>query len=228
MLAAGSRGLGTLESFAQAPVTNLLVEELVKIQTEDFSILVHTQVHEGNVLERKEEDAADNEGVGSDGSDLGKLFADLHTIAVKTTRVAGATIQRGDPLLGKDTGEERAHHATNTVELEDLHAIVDSEPLVEILERGANDRGKEADEGGDPDGDVTRRGGDTNKTSDGTLASTDKAELALVLDEVNQNPAENTSGSSGVGVEGSHHGTDGTVESGTTVEAEPTEPWTAS
>lgn len=182
-------------------------------------------MHEWNVLEDKEEDAGDDERVRRDGSYLSELAADLDTDTIQGTRVLGAeAVQGGHPLLRKDTCEEGAHHAPNAVELEDIQTLIDTEELVETLDRRADDTSEEANQGSDPNRDETCGRSDADKTSDGTRASTHDAEFALGADEIDKHPAENTAGGSGVGVEGGHHGTDSGVKRRSTIETEPSEP----
>ena len=110
------------------------------------------------------------------------------------------------------------------MELEDVHALVDLNPFVDVVAERADGAGQEADQRGDPDGDVASRWRDADQTGDGTRAGADDGEAALGADVVNENPAEDAEGGGGVGVEGSQHGADCAVESGTAVEAEPSEP----
>lgn len=110
------------------------------------------------------------------------------------------------------------------MKLEDVHALIDAEPFVDILDQGADDSSDETNDSREPRRDVTSSGGDTDQTGDSAGASTHNRELALVADEINSDPAEDTSGSCDVGIEGSEHGADSCVEGRTTIEAEPTEP----
>jgi len=48
-------------SRTKVPVIHLLVKELVEVKTSDFSLLVDTQVHAGDVLDDHEQDVADDE-----------------------------------------------------------------------------------------------------------------------------------------------------------------------
>ena len=103
------------------------------------------------------------------------------------------------------------------MELEDIHALIDTEPDIEVLDGGADDAGEEANESGDPEGDVARGWGDADQTGDGAAAGTDGTEFALVANHVDEDPAEDTEGGGGVGVEGGDHGADGGVESRATL-----------
>lgn len=68
----------------------------------------------------------------------------------------------------------------------------------------------EREKGGLPD--VSGGWGDADETRNGTLTGTDDGELALVLDHVDNDPADGASGSSGVGVERGVHGANATVQ----------------
>ena len=199
-------------------------------------------MHAGNVLEDEQQDARDNKRVGRDGSDLGELLANLHAVAVDTTRGGGGTIESADLLVGKDTGEERSHHAADAVQLEDIETFVDVQPVVQILKRSAGDSCEESDDSCEPDRYVASGGRDTDEASDSTLTGADNGEASLGADVVDNDPADSTGRSGNVGVEGGVpvnrisscsdmnsrqcclHGTNGGIEGGTTVESEPTEP----
>jgi len=140
-------------------------------------------------------------------------------------RVIGAhAVKVVDPGLREDTGEERADHAADTVELEDVHALIDLDPLVDVLAEGADGAGEETNESGNPEGNVSSSRSDTDETGDSTRASTHNGEMALGTDVLYHNPAEHTERGSGVGVEGSDHRADGAVERTTSIEAEPSKP----
>lgn len=206
------------------PLANLLVEELVEIETLHLGFVADAQMHEGDVLQDQEQDARYDEGVGGNGCDLGELLADLDAVAVDAARVERDAVEGADGLVGEDTGPEGAEHAADAVELEHVQPVVDADPLVDVLEQGAADGGEEADDGGEPDGDVTGGGGDADKACNDALAGADDGEATLGADHVDQDPADCTGGGSGVGVEGGDHGAHGGVEGGTAVEAEPAEP----
>ena len=206
------------------PVTNLLIEELIHIQADHFCLLSHPQMHERNEFEGVEQDASDDERVRRDGANLSQLTTNLYTNAVHSTLVHGCSIQRRNPSLGEDARKEGSDHATNTVKLEDIHALVDAQPLVDVLAQRADSACDEADEACNPRGDVTGRGGDADKTGDGARASTNKREVALGADVFDEGPAQYAKASGSVGVEYSHHRSDRSVEGRSTVEAEPSEP----
>jgi hypothetical protein len=174
------------------PITDLLVEELVEIQTHHLSFLTDTQVHARNVLESQQQNARHDERVSRDGGDFGKLLADLHAVAVDPAGGQGGAVEGADLLVGEDSCEEGAHHAADAVELEDVEAFVDVQPLVEVLEGSAGDGGDEADDSGKPDGHVASSGCDADQTSDGTLTGTDDGEASLGADVIDEHPADST------------------------------------
>jgi len=205
------------------PFTNSLIEELIKVKTPKLSIAVDTQVHVRNVLQREKQDTADDKRVRRNSADLSKLLGDLDTIAVDATRVQTHAVESRNRLVSKDTSEETADHTTDTVKLEDLQTVVDAKPFVDVLAQSADDGRHEADDGCFPETDVAGGGRDADQSGDGALAGADDGEAAFMLDEVDEDPAEDTGRGGGVGVEGGEHGADGGVERGTTVEAEPAE-----
>ena len=92
-------------------------------------------MHARDELENVQEDARDDERVRRNSSNLGKLATDLDADAIHGTKrvVWSHAIQVIDPGLSKDTSEERSDHTANAVEFEDIHALVDSDPFVDVL-----------------------------------------------------------------------------------------------
>ena len=133
------------------PLAELLVEELVEIEALHLGLFADAQVHIWDVLEGVQEDAADDKRVGRDGGDFGELLADLHAVAVDAAGVETHAVEGGDGLVGEDAGEEGAHHAADAVELEDVEALVDAHPFVDVLAQGAYDSCEESDDGCEPD-----------------------------------------------------------------------------
>lgn len=109
------------------------------------------------------------------------------------------------------------------MELEDIHSLVDVQPLVDIVTEGANNCGEEADNSGQPRANVAGSRSNTHKSSNDTLTGTNDTEATLVLDVVDEHPADRASRGSRVGVECGQHGTDAAVQCRTAVEAEPSE-----
>ena len=110
------------------------------------------------------------------------------------------------------------------MELEHIHALVNTEKLVNVFGGRADGASKEADESGNPNRDETGGRGNADETGDGTRACTNEREVTLAADVVDSDPTKDSEACCGVGVEGCHHGADGGVESRSAVEAEPTKP----
>lgn len=217
--------MGNLQLLQQSPITDLLIEELVDIQTDHLGLLAHAQVHAGDELDNVQQDAAHDERIARNGTDLSELQADLPAIAVHGAgRLGAEAVQRRDPGLGEDAGEEGADHAADAVQLEDVHALVDAQPLLDVLHARARGAGEEANHGGDPERHEARRGRDADEPRDGARARADDGELALVLDVVDGDPAQHAERGRRVGVEAHEHGAHRRVERGAAVEAEPAEP----
>lgn len=185
------------------PVTDLLVKKLIQIQAQHLRLFTDAQVHAGDVLENEQQDARHDEGVSGDGGDLSKLLADLHAVAVDSAGRFGRAVEHADGLVGEDARQERAHHAADAVQFEDVEALVDLEPFVQVLEGGADHGCQEADDRCEPERDVAGGGCDADQTGDGSLAGSDDGETAFGADVVDEHPADRTGGGSDVGVEGS-------------------------
>lgn len=129
------------------PLANLLVKELVEVETVHLGLLADAQVHAGDVLDGHEQDAADGEGVDGDCGDFGKLLAHLHAVAVDAARVQRHTVQRRHGLVGEDSSQETANHAADAVQLEHVQTFVNAQPGVDVLAQGADDGCQEPDDG---------------------------------------------------------------------------------
>lgn len=70
------------------------------------------------------------------------------------------------------------------MQLENVHALINVEPVIDIFHEGADHRGQEANDGGEPDADITRGGCDTHESGNGSLAGTDDAKPTLVLEVI--------------------------------------------
>jgi hypothetical protein len=183
-------------------------------------------MHARNELQDVQENTRDDERVRGDGDNLSQLATDLHTYTIHASEavIRTHTIEVVDPGLAENTSEEGANHATDSVELEDIHALVDLDPLIDILAKRANRSSEKTDEGGYPHRDITCSRSNADKTSDSSRASTDHREVTFGTDVLNRHPAENSEGGRSVGVEGSQHRAHSAVKSTTSVEAEPAKP----
>lgn len=200
-----------------APIPNLLIKELVDIEPHHLRLLANAEVHAGDVLQDGKEDERNDEGISRDGANLSELFSNLYAVTVDAAGCLGDAVESGDPGLGEDTGADGADHAADAVELEDIHALVDADPFVEVGAEGADDGGDETDGAGDPGRHVAGCWCDADETGNGAAASSNDGELALVSDVIDEDPAEDTGRCGGVGVECSHHGPHRAVESRSTL-----------
>lgn len=135
----------------QLPLANLLVKELIEVETLLLCLGADAQVHVRDVLEGKQQDARHDKRVGGDCGDFGKLLADLDAVAVDAAGVEGGAVEGGDGLVGEDARQEGADHAADAVELEDVEAFVYADPFVDVLAEGAHDGGDEANDCCEPD-----------------------------------------------------------------------------
>jgi len=110
------------------------------------------------------------------------------------------------------------------MQLKDIHPLINTQPGIHIFhERTAHGR-EEANDHGDPRGNITGGGGDAYQSGNRTFTGSDDAEASLVFDIVDDNPADYTGGGRSVGVENYKHGPNGYAERGTAVETEPAKP----
>lgn len=181
-------------------------------------------MHAGDELQNIEQRTGYGEGVGANGRDLRELLADLDAIAIDASRCRSRAVEHANPLSGEDAGHKTTDHATEPVELEDIHALVDVQPLVDVLAQRTHDGRNEADERCDPDRDEAGCWSDADQACDGALAGSDDAEALTVLEVIDEHPAEDASARSGVCVERCVHSSERRVQSTAPVEAKPAEP----
>lgn len=123
----------------ERPVTDFLLHELILVETTEFGVFADTKGHEWDeftdVFHDDEQTEGDREGIGGDGSDVGKLASHLHADTIDSSGCQCASVEGGNRLRGKATGQEGADHAADSVELEHIHTLVDADPVVDVLER---------------------------------------------------------------------------------------------
>lgn len=212
-----------LKLLGDFPIADVLLKELVHVQAALLHLVRDAEMKTRDVLQDKKQGQGNHKRVRGDGSNLGELSANLDTDTINAARGDGSAIKGGDGLRSKDTGKERSGHTSDAMELEDIHSLVDVQPLVDVVTEGANDGGEETDDSGQPRANVTGSRSNTHKSSDDTLTGTNNTEATLVLDVVDEHPADGTSRGSRIGVESGQHGTDAAVQRRTAVEAEPSE-----
>jgi len=110
------------------------------------------------------------------------------------------------------------------MELKNIQRLVDLDPLGEVLEGGTNTSSDEADYSSSPEGNKSSGRSDSDQTSDSTFACTNNREFPSLAEVVGQHPAQDSSRCSEIGIEHCVHSTDGSVEGGSSVEAEPAKP----
>jgi hypothetical protein len=199
--------------------------DVVLVDTLLFELGWDTEIESGNLVEDEEDEACDSEGVSEDGAAAGELVSQLDPVVVDPTAwELGETVKSGDVVSGEETGENVSDEATNTVESEDVETVVNLDEVLEVEGKVAGSGGDDTDWDGGVDWDVTASWGDTNETSNGTGAERDDGPLLTLTEVVDDAESQGTAGGSEVGVNGSVDGTERHVDSGTAVEAEPTEP----
>lgn len=122
----------------QLPLPNLLIKELIEIESLFLSLSADPQMHVRNIFQRIKQHTRNNKRVSGNTRDLGELFSDLEAVAVDASWGEGGAVEGGDGLVGEDAGEEGAGHAAYAVEFEDVEAFVYAEPGVDVLAEGAD------------------------------------------------------------------------------------------
>jgi len=207
--------------------SNVVVRELAEVgivDTDNFGLFRRTQSQSRDEVHDPAEDSRHDEGVGTCGDGVGDLVAELNPVVVEpSTWDLGDTVEARDGCLGEETGHDAADDTSNGVGRKDIERLVDSDEELDLGGKVTADTSDETDRDGSGSSDVTRGGGDTDKTGDGTGAKTDGGELALEP-PVEQHPSDTADGGGEVGHDASLDGTKVGGESGSTVEAEPAEP----
>lgn len=126
-------------------------------------------------------------------------------------------------VRSKDTGEDVADHAADTVDGKDIKTVIDVEDELELGAKVAKDTTADTDDDGSPGPDEAGSRGDGDEARDGTGAETDGAPLLLEA-VIEKSPGNGAARGSEVGHVAGHDSADVHAESGTAVEAEPADP----
>lgn len=205
----------------ELPLPNLLIEELIKIQSPNLSVLTDPEPKSRDILQHQKHHATDAKTVPSDGANLRQLVRDLDSIPIDRAGVPARAVKGTDGLVCEDASQEAADDTTDAVQLEDFQPVVDAEEDVDVFAESADDGGHEPDHGGQPYGDVACCRRDADEASDAALTGADEGDAAAVTHHVYAHPADDAEGGRDVGVEGGVHGADAGVEGRAAVEAEP-------
>lgn len=125
---------------------------------------------------------------------------------------------------GKYSCQETANHTSNAVQFEDVHTLINMQPIIHVLKKRADDGSDEAYDGREPRFHIASRWGNADQSSNGTFAGSHDTEFPTMLEIVNHYPSYYPRRSSGVRVEGCYHCPYAGIQSTSPVEAEPPEP----
>jgi len=199
--------------------------EIVVVDTLGLSFFWDTEREAGDLVDGKKEDTGDNKGVGEDSAAARELVSELDPVVVDpATWKYGKTVEGGNVVSGKETSHDVSAETTNTVESKDIETVVNLEIVLEVEGVVAGSGSDDSDWDGSVDWNVTASWGDTDETGNGTSAKGDDGPLLALAEIVDDTEGQGTARCSKIGVDGSVDGSDGHVDSGTTIEAEPTEP----
>jgi len=126
-------------------------------------------------------------------------------------------------LRSEDTGEEVADNTANTVLSKNIKRLVNANKELDLGGKVAENTADHAKDNGSPRGDETSSRGNCNKTSNGTAAEANGAELLLKA-IVKQAPGEASDACRNVGHHASHGSAHVGSKSTAAVEAEPADP----
>lgn len=200
--------------------------ELIVIHAQQLGLVRAAQFETWNEVDGVGDDGADHKRPCRHHGNVCDLLSELDPIAVNPTTSKGTradTVEANDVGCGKDTVEEETDHAGDTVLGEDIHGIVNLDPVLDLGGEIADDSRRDTEHDGCPERDETRGRGGSDESGNGTRAPADHGPLA------SEAPVEEHPG------HGAEHGGDGTVPAcvdGTevgakgraTVESEPAEP----
>ena len=113
---------------------------------------------------------------GDDRADRDELDADLAAVAVDERRCRPPGSRRGR----EDAGGDRAEHAADAVDREDVERVVDLAPRPQQRGAVAQPAGDEADDQCATGGHEPGRRGDRDEPGDGAARCADDADLAAV------------------------------------------------
>ena len=206
------------------------------VDTHDLGFLACAERETGDQVHEEKNDAGHAEGVTETSDAIAQLVRELDVVLVEpsagndsdTVKCRNVICcEKTAKQLARETKriirEKIADHSANTVDSEDIEGIIDADEELEfggIIARECTDDTKDDSR---PGRDVTGGGGNGNETCNGARAPTDSTPFAFKT-VIDQNPGKSTDRCSKIGDDASHRGAKVTSESGTTVEAEPSEP----
>lgn len=143
---------------------------------------------------------------------------------VEPAAINGSAVKSGNVVSSKETSENRSHVTTNTVEGKDVETVVNLDQVLEGSGVVAGNSSDGTNGHGKVDRDETCSRSNSNKAGNSARAHANGSPSLFISKVVNKEPSHGTAASSQVGVGKSVGSADGTVTSGTTVEAKPAKP----
>lgn len=201
--------------------------ELVVIHSEELGFLRGAEVQAWDVVDGVGEDGADDKGVGRAGDDVGDLLVNGGEVAgdeaAEVRGDFGGALEADDVVGAEEGVEEETDHAGDAVLGEDIHRIVNPDPVLDLGCKVGNDAGDDAEDDGSPGSEETRCGSSGDETRNETRAPADHGPLARKA-PIEKDPGHGAEDTGQVGVPASHDSAKVGTERGATVEAEPAEP----
>lgn len=115
---------------------NVVVGELAHlavVNTDNLRLLGRAETQEGNEVHHPANDRRHDEGVCEASGGVGKLVAKLDPVVVDPASIdGGQAIVESDALFGKETSQEVANNASDTVSSEDIETVVIAEDTLEL------------------------------------------------------------------------------------------------
>lgn len=135
----------------------------------------------------------------------------------------GDTVKAGHRTLGEETGKEATDHAANPVRSKDIESLINANEKLELGGKVTGDGGNRTDGKSSWGTDVASSRGDTDQTRNSTGAEANSGPFAF-KPVVQEHPDQTTDRGRKVGDDTSLNSPQVGRKSGTTIEAEPTEP----
>lgn len=200
--------------------------QLVVVHAEQLGLLGGAQRQAGDVVDGVGEQGGDDEAVRGAGHDVGDLDVELLVVADGEAADAGPRVDAVEPddvVDAHQRVEDEADHAGQTVLGEDVHAVVDAHPVLDLGAEIAEHAGHDAEGDGAPGVEVAGGRGGGHEAGDGAGTPADHGELAGQA-PVEEDPGHRGHGGGEVGVPRGHDRAQVGAEGGAAVEAEPAEP----
>lgn len=175
-------------------------------------------------MKQPTDDSGHDKGVSETSGQIGHLVTSLYpVVADPASGDVGDPVKAGHRALSEETRKEATDHAANTMGSEDIESLINPNEEFELGSKVTGDGSNRTDGKSSWGTDEASSRGDTDQTRDSARTEANSGPLAL-KPVVQAHPDQTTNRGRKVGDDTSLNSPQVGGKSGTTIEAEPTEP----